>query len=84
MKRATGFSPYYLLHGTHPLLPLDLMEATFLVCSFHAHMTEEDLLAAQIRQLQKLPEDTLEAAETLHKAQFQSKKQFERQFHHKI
>jgi len=68
VKRATGFSPYYLLHGTHPLLPLDLMETTFLVCSFHAHMTEEDLLAARIRQLQKLPEDTLEAAEILNKA----------------
>ena len=30
-SRVTGFSPYYLLHGVHPVLPIDLFEATFLV-----------------------------------------------------
>jgi len=31
ISRVTGFSPYQLLHATEPLLPMDLIEATFLV-----------------------------------------------------
>ena len=27
----TEFSPYYLLHDVHPVLPIDLFKATFLV-----------------------------------------------------
>jgi len=84
VKRSTGFSPYELLHGCEPLLPLDLMEITFLVEDFHAGMSESDLLAARIRQLQKLPEDIRAAAQTLKEARFRSKVQFEKKFHHKI
>jgi len=84
VKRTTGYSPYQLLHGCNPLLPLDLMEATFLVSKFRKNMSEVDLLAARIQQLQKLPEDMRKAASALKKARFTSKTQFERRFHHKI
>ena len=84
VKRVTGYSPYQLLHGCNPLLPLDLMESTFLVSKFHSNMSEVDLLAARIQQLQKLPEDINRAASILKQARFRSKTQFERRFHHKI
>ena len=44
-RRATGFSPFYLLHGVDPVLPLDLLEATYLISGFSPNMSSSDLLA---------------------------------------
>jgi transposase InsO family protein len=79
-SRVTGFSPYRLLHATDPLLPLDLAEATFLVEDFHTNMSPEDLLVLRARQIAKHPTDVARAAETLRKARFASKRQFEVRF----
>ncbi len=79
-SRVTGFSPFQLLHATDPLLPLDLAEATFLVEEFRAGMSPEDLLVLRARQLEKHPDDVARAAETLRKARFTSKEQFEQRF----
>jgi hypothetical protein len=68
------------LHATQPLLPLDLVEATFLVENIRAGMTTSDLLALRMRQLQKHPDDVARAARVLKKARFISKLQFEQRF----
>ena len=84
VSKTTGFSPYYLLHGTHPVLPFDLTEVTFLVHPFKESMSTEDLLAARIRQLEKRPKDFKRAAQRLRKSRLYSKEQFEKRYHSRM
>ena len=79
-RRATGYSPFYLLHGFHPLLPCDLAEATFLSTRFQEGMTTADLLAARIQQLAKMPKDLARARKILVNSRFHSKKAFDKKF----
>ena len=80
VSHVTGFSPYYLLHGTHPLLPFDLFEATFLVEGFCKGMSTSELLALRIRQLEKHEDDVERATEVLKIARLRSKEQFNRRY----
>jgi hypothetical protein len=84
VRRATGFSPYYLLHGVLPLLPCDLAEVTFMVPRFKDHMTDIELIAARTRQIAKMPEDLARARNTLEKSRFRSKEGFEKKFGQRI
>jgi hypothetical protein len=79
-SKVTGCSPFYMLHGVHPVLPFDLTEATFMIQGYQKGLSSSDLLALRIRQLQKRPDDLERAAQALVKARFRSKAQFERRF----
>lgn len=68
IRRSTGFSPYFLLHGVHPALPMDLRESTFMVEGFRSDMSHADLLALRIQQLERRPIDVSRAAEVIRKA----------------
>lgn len=80
VSSVTGFSPYYLLHGVHPLLPFDLLEATFMVDGFRSGLTTEELLVLRIRQLQKHEDDLEHAAEVLKRSRLRSRAQFNQRF----
>ena len=55
--QATGFSPFYMAHGVHPLLPFDIVEATYLCPQQDFGISTVELIAIQARQLEKCPED---------------------------
>ena len=57
IRRATGYSPYYMVHGVHPLLPFDIYESTYLVPKQDFGMSTEELIAVRARQLAKRPQD---------------------------
>jgi hypothetical protein len=80
VRRATGFSPFYLLHGIHPVMPGDLADSTFLVNQFKPGMTSAELIEARTRQLLRLPEDIEKARKILHKSRFRSKEAYENKF----
>ena len=84
VTRSTGTSPYYLLHGVHPVLPFDLLEATAMVEGFHSGMTQSELLALRLRQLEKRPSDLQKAATLLTDMRLKSKAQFERRYYRKL
>lgn len=84
IRRSTGFSPYYLLYGQHPLLGFDLREMTFMVEGYRSNMPAAELLALRIRHLERRPEDIARAAAALQKTRLASKEQFERRFAHRM
>jgi len=54
VHQATGFTPYFMVHGVEPIFPFDLTEGTFLVAlPDQDTLSTTDLVAWQARQLQK-------------------------------
>ncbi|KAL7411563.1 hypothetical protein BDY24DRAFT_323361, partial [Mrakia frigida] len=80
-KRTTGFSPYRLVFGVEPTLPLDWIEGTFLVRGWEKVKTTEELLALRMRQLEKKKEDQELAAVRLRVARTRSVDDRNSKFH---
>jgi hypothetical protein len=56
-RRFVGVSPYFLAHGVHPTIPLDIQEATYLIPPPESLLSTEELYSRRARELQKRLED---------------------------
>ena len=72
VKRTTGYSPYRMVFGVEPVMPLDWIESTWLVAGWRAEMSLEEMMSLRIRQLEKKKEDNEKAMERLMKAREKS------------
>jgi hypothetical protein len=84
IRKATGYSPYYIAHGTHPLLPFDITEATYLSPRQDFRMSTESLVALRAQQLAKRPEDLALLKEKVTKSRQEYLKQFEKRHQSRI
>jgi hypothetical protein len=53
VRKRTGCSPYFMLMGAHPILPLDAIEATWLVDPPIGVISENELIGMRARALAK-------------------------------
>ena len=79
-----GRSPYYMAHGVEPLLPFDLVEATFLVPIETPAMLMMELIAHRACQLQKHAEDLARIHDRVLQAHYTSAKHFVERFRHTV
>jgi hypothetical protein len=83
-RKRLGCSPYFAATGTHPVIPLDLVEATWLRPPPTSFMSTEDHLAARAIALQKRPEDLMRLRDSVLEARIRAAHRFEAKHMHTI
>jgi hypothetical protein len=78
IRKATGYSPYYMVHGVHPLLPFDFLEANHLLPPPSDTMSTEELVSLRARQLAKRPKDLKEMRNKVTEFRVKNLERFER------
>jgi hypothetical protein len=73
-----GVSPYFALTGTHPLIPLDIVEATYLSPPPTSILLTTDLIARRAIELQKRREDIVRVTKKVYEARNRAARTFER------
>jgi len=73
-----GCSPYYATTGTHPLIPLDIIEATYLLPPPNSILSATDLIARHAIALQKHDSDLACLHSTVYKARVKATITFEK------
>jgi len=79
-RKSTGHSPFFMVHGVEPILPFDIIQATFLIPNLTQPLSTEDLLATHIRQLQKHPADLAAIHDRITASRHASVRQFEKHY----
>ncbi|ETW83218.1 hypothetical protein HETIRDRAFT_315669 [Heterobasidion irregulare TC 32-1] len=79
VRRRMGCSPYFAATGTHPLLPLDITEATYLLPPPTTTLSTTDLIARRAIALQKHRSDLAHLRSSVVGARVQAAIRFEQQ-----
>ena len=80
IRKSTRHSPFFMAHGVEPILPFDLIQATFLIPDLTKLLSTEDLLATRTRQLQKRPTDLAAIHDRITASRHASIRQFEKHY----
>ena len=75
-----GCSPYFAVTGSHPVLPFDFVEATYLVPPPGTVLTTEQLITQRAIALQKRAEDVAQLRSTVFRQRVQAALEFEKRF----
>jgi hypothetical protein len=77
VSRRMGCSPYFAVTGTHPLLPLDISEATYLLPPPDSVLSTTDLIARRAIALQKRREQLSQLHSTVFEVRLRAAVRFE-------
>src|SRR5713226_4654089 len=74
-----GCSPYFAVTGTHPLIPLDVVEANYLLPPPDSLLSTTDLIARHAITLQKRQGDLVRLKDCIHTARNRAAIHFEQE-----
>jgi len=80
IRRRSGCSPYFMVTGAHPILPLDAEEATWLVKPPEGVISEEELIGMRARALAKHRVHVEQMRKRVDKEKLNRLKAYERDF----
>jgi hypothetical protein len=83
-RKSTGHSPYFMAHGVEPIMPFDIVEATYLVPQLNRPMNTTELIALRAIQLRKRDTDIEQMKKRVWTARKQSAEEFTRKFEKNI
>lgn len=78
VRKRMGCSPYYAATGTHPIIPLDILEVTYLQPAPESILSTTDLIARRAIALQKRTEDLARLHNRVYAARRRAADRFER------
>ena len=84
IRKGSGCSPYFMVTGAHPTLPLDVIEATWLVSYPRDVLSTTDLIGLRAMALAKHVKHVETMRETVTQEKIRRALRLEEQFKHKI
>src|SRR5271156_1247729 len=79
IRKRMGCSPYFAATGTHPLLPIDIAEANYLLPVPTSMLTTTELIIRRAITLQKRPEQLTKLQDKIYTARLEAAKRFEKE-----
>ena len=84
IQNTTGMSPYYIVHRVEPVLPFNLVEATYMSPELGDRVSTTELLAISAKVLLKRDKDLEEVEWKVMKARWELVRQFKEKFRYTI